>query len=82
MPSTVKGKRYGLSTEWGRSGVPFVLREMSREWTVKRTCVFVCGPPNVRADFSNIVAGMEELVWEMEDCEEIRKLCASVSPCK
>jgi len=48
-----------------------VLREMSREWTVKQTCVFVYGPPNIRADFSNTIAGMQKLVWEKDDCEEI-----------
>ncbi|QCT69604.1 hypothetical protein E1952_14805 [Staphylococcus aureus] len=53
LPAAVKSRKTGWSTEYGRPDIPFMLREMSKEWTGRRTCVFVCGPPSMRIDVSN-----------------------------
>ncbi|KAK5132234.1 hypothetical protein LTR08_009294 [Meristemomyces frigidus] len=71
MPAAVKSKKTGWSTEWGRPDIPYMLKEMSTEWTGRRTCVFVCGPPGLRVDVSNAVAELQSLVWKRKDCEEI-----------
>ncbi|KAK5129055.1 hypothetical protein LTR85_000388 [Meristemomyces frigidus] len=71
MPAAVKSKKTGWSTEWGRPDIPYMLKEMSTEWTGRRTCVFVCGPAGMRVDVSNAVAEMQSLVWKRKDCEEI-----------
>lgn len=71
MPAAVKSKKTGWSTEWGRPDIPYMLKEMSEQWTGKRTCVFVCGPPSMRVDVSNAVAKMQSRVWKRKDCEEI-----------
>lgn len=59
MPAAVKGRKSGWSTEWGRPDISFQLREMSEEWTGRRTCVFVCGPPSMRVDASRTVAELQ-----------------------
>jgi len=71
MPAAVKSRKTGWSTEWGRPDIPYMLREMSREWTGRRTCVFVCGPPGMRVDVSNGVADLQKLIWQHRDREEI-----------
>ncbi|KAI6975582.1 putative FRE ferric reductase-like transmembrane component [Hortaea werneckii] len=71
MPAAVKSRKTGWSTEWGRPDIPYMLKEMSEEWTGRRTCVFVCGPPGMRVDVSNTVAELQSRVWKQKDCEEI-----------
>ncbi|RMZ15929.1 hypothetical protein D0860_01308 [Hortaea werneckii] len=71
MPAAVKSRKTGWSTEWGRPDIPYMLKEMSEEWTGRRTCVFVCGPPGLRVDVSNTVAELQSRVWKEKDCEEI-----------
>ncbi|EME88397.1 uncharacterized protein MYCFIDRAFT_55383 [Pseudocercospora fijiensis CIRAD86] len=60
MPAAVKSRRSGWSVEWGRPEIPYMLREMSREWSGRKACVFVCGPPSMRCDVSNSVAEMQK----------------------
>lgn len=62
MPAAVKSRKSGWSTEWGRPDVPYMLREMSKEWTGKRACVFVCGPPTMRVDATKTVAELQKMV--------------------
>lgn len=69
LPAAVK-KRDGWSTEYGRPQIPFMLREMSREWG-KRTCVFVCGPPSMRIAVSKEVAALQRTVFSTKGREEI-----------
>lgn len=60
MPATVKSRRSGWSVEWGRPAISYTLRELSEEWTGRRACVFVCGPPSMRVDVSNTVADLQK----------------------
>lgn len=62
MPAAVKSRKSGWSTEWGRPEIPYMLKEMSEEWTGRRTCVFVCGPPSMRVDVSNTIAELQKMV--------------------
>lgn len=62
MPAAVKSRKSGWSTEWGRPDIPYMLKEMSEEWTGKRTCIFACGPPSMRVDVSNTVAELQKMV--------------------
>lgn len=71
MPAAVKSRKSGWSTEWGRPDIPFMLREMSEEWTGRRVCVFVCGPPSMRVDVSNSVAQLQRTVWSGEGRDEV-----------
>ncbi|KAK3673111.1 hypothetical protein LTR78_006951 [Recurvomyces mirabilis] len=71
MPAAVKSKKTGWSTEWGRPDIRYMLKEMSQEWTGKRTCVFVCGPPSMRVDVSNSVASLQSMVWQKTGFEEL-----------
>lgn len=71
MPAAVKSKKTGWSTEWGRPDIPFMLREMSEEWTGRRACVFVCGPEAMRVDVSNTVAEMQKSVWRDRGRDEV-----------
>jgi NAD(P)H-flavin reductase len=69
LPAAVK-KRDGWSTEYGRPQIPFMLREMSREWG-RRTCVFVCGPPSMRIAVSREVAALQKTVLSTRGRDEI-----------
>ena len=60
MPAAVKSRRSGWSVEWGRPEIPYMLKELSREWSGRKACVFVCGPPSMRCDVSNTVAEMQK----------------------
>ncbi len=66
MPAAVKAKKSGWSTEWGRPDIPYMLRDMSADWTGRRTCVFVCGPPSMRVDVSNTIADLQKTVLRGE----------------
>jgi NAD(P)H-flavin reductase len=56
------GKKEGWLTEYGRPDLPYMLRELSKEFG-KRTCVYVCGPPAMREDVANTVARLQHEVW-------------------
>jgi hypothetical protein len=71
MPAAVKSRRSGWSVEWGRPDIPFMLKEMSEEWTGRKACVFVCGPPSMRVDVSNTVADLQKLVLKSKKLDEI-----------
>ncbi len=72
MPAAAtKAHKTGWTTEWGRPDIAYMLKQMSEEWTGKRTCVFVCGPPGMRVDVSRTVAGLQGKVWTEKGREEI-----------
>lgn len=71
MPAAVKANKTGWSTEWGRPQIPYMLREMSKDWTGKRTCVFVCGPPSLRLDVTNTIAELQKTILTTKGREEI-----------
>lgn len=71
MPATLrKPATSGWSTEWGRPDIPFMLRELSREWTGPRAAVFVCGPPGMRTDVARAVRAMQRDVWSKDSSRE------------
>ena len=64
LPTNVNSlgyRRDGWRTEYGRPDIPYMLKGMSREFG-RRTCVYVCGPPEMRTDVSNSVARLQ---WEV-----------------
>lgn len=61
MPAAIKARKSGWSTEWGRPEIRYMLKEMSQEWTGRRACGFVYGPPSMRVDVSNTVAGLQKM---------------------
>ncbi len=69
LPSGL-AKKDGWRTEYGRPDVPYMLREFSREFG-RRTCIFVCGPPSMRIDVANSVAGLQRDVWADSGKDEI-----------
>lgn len=71
LPAAVKSKRTGWSTEYGRPDIPFMLKDMSRDWRGRRICVYVCGPPSMRMDVSHAVAELQRTVWSDERRDEI-----------
>ncbi|GAB7361881.1 hypothetical protein MBLNU230_g1919t2 [Neophaeotheca triangularis] len=71
MPAAVKSKKTGWSTEWGRPDIPYMLRDMSEDWTGRRACVFVCGPPAMRVDVGNTVAELQKGVWKDKGMDEV-----------
>ncbi|GAB7345443.1 hypothetical protein MBLNU457_3775t1 [Dothideomycetes sp. NU457] len=66
LPAAVK-RHSGWSTEYGRPDIPFMLKEMSAEWTGKRICVYVCGPPGMRVDVATAVADLQRSVWSRRE---------------
>lgn len=63
-------KKEGWRTEYGRPDIPFMLRGFERDFG-KRTCVFVCGPPEMRVDVATCVARMQREVWGDPSKDEI-----------
>lgn len=61
MPS-MNPKKSSWSTEYGRPDIPYMLKGLERDFGSK-TCVFVCGPPEMRVDVQRVVAGMQRGVW-------------------
>jgi len=57
-------------TDYGRPDIALMLRQFSENFG-KRNSVFVCGPPSMRTDVANAVAGLQTLVWEKKDVEEV-----------
>lgn len=70
-------KKEGWSTEYGRPDLAYMLKEMAtggadgRGILGRRTCVFVCGPPGMRIDVANAVAGLQADIWGDESKDEI-----------
>ena len=70
LPASVRKKKDGWSTEYGRPDIPYMLREFSADLG-RRTCVFVCGPQSMRADVSRTVAQLQKDVWQNPEREEL-----------
>ena len=69
LPSIATEKE-GWRTEYGRPDIPFMLRGFERDFG-RRTCVFVCGPPEMRVDVATCVARMQREVWGDPSKDEI-----------
>ncbi|KAL5353666.1 hypothetical protein ACLOAV_001705 [Pseudogymnoascus australis] len=70
-------KKEGWSTEYGRPDLAYMLKDMAtggadgRGILGRRTCVFVCGPPAMRIDVANAVAGLQADIWGDDSKDEI-----------
>ena len=62
--------RDGWRTEYGRPDIPYLLKEMAKNFG-KRTCVYVCGPPSLRVDVASTVAKLQHEVWSDPNKDEI-----------
>lgn len=71
LPAAAKSTRTGWSTEYGRPDIPYMMRQMSKEWTGRRICVYVCGPSSMRVDVSNSVAALQRTVLSDGGRDEI-----------
>lgn len=60
----------GWRTEYGRPDIPFMLKNLSSEFS-RRTCIYVCGPPDMRKDVARTVADLQRLVWTDKNRDEI-----------
>lgn len=60
----------GWRTEYGRPDIPFMLKNLSTEFS-RRTCIYVCGPPEMRRDVARTVADLQKLVWTDTNRDEI-----------
>jgi NAD(P)H-flavin reductase len=63
-------KKDGWRTEYGRPDIPYMLKDMSKDFG-RRTCIFVCGPPSMRVDVANTVAALQQNVWQDSNKNEI-----------
>lgn len=63
-------RKDGWRTEYGRPDIPFMLKNLSRDFG-RRTCVFVCGPPSMRIDVANTVARLQSQVLHDAGKDEI-----------
>lgn len=63
-------RRDGWRSEYGRPDIPYMLKELSRDFG-RRTCVYVCGPPAMRVDVAKTVAGLQSKVLFERDIDEI-----------
>ncbi|ETN40299.1 uncharacterized protein HMPREF1541_04575 [Cyphellophora europaea CBS 101466] len=68
LPTTIR--RDGWRTEYGRPDIPYLLKGLAREFG-RRSCVFVCGPPQMRVDVSRTVADLQKEVWSDSAKDEI-----------
>jgi len=57
-------------TDYGRPEIALMLKQLSANFG-RRNSVFVCGPPSMRTDVANAVAGLQTLIWEKQDVEEV-----------
>ncbi|KAG9244788.1 ferric reductase like transmembrane component-domain-containing protein [Calycina marina] len=70
-------KKEGWSTEYGRPDLGYMLKDMAtggidgKGIFGRRTCVFVCGPPGMRVDVANTVAGLQADIWGDDSKDEI-----------
>lgn len=60
----------GWRTEYGRPDIPYMLKNLSSEFS-RRTCIYVCGPPEMRCDVARTVADLQKLVWTDPNRDEI-----------
>ncbi|KAL6243297.1 hypothetical protein RBB50_009849 [Rhinocladiella similis] len=70
LPTGVSNRRDGWRTEYGRPDIPYMLKGLSKEFG-RRTCVYVCGPPEMRTDVANTVARLQRDVWSDSGKDEI-----------
>lgn len=71
LPTNVTShRRDGWRTEYGRPDIPYMLRGLSKEFG-RRTCVYVCGPPEMRTDVTTTVAKLQSEVWSDSGKDEI-----------
>lgn len=71
LPTNVtSNRRDGWRTEYGRPDIPYMLKGLSKEFG-RRTCVYVCGPPEMRTDVANTVARLQSDVWSDSGKDEI-----------
>jgi predicted ferric reductase len=77
LPTNVGGssglgghKRDGWRTEYGRPDIPYMLKGLAREFG-RRTCVYVCGPPEMRTEVSNCVARLQWDVMTSSNMDEV-----------
>ncbi|KAK5459848.1 hypothetical protein LTS15_003977 [Exophiala xenobiotica] len=70
LPTNVSSRRDGWRTEYGRPDIPYMLKGLSKEFG-RRTCVYVCGPPEMRTDVTNTVARLQRDVWSDSGKDEI-----------
>ncbi|EXJ66104.1 uncharacterized protein A1O5_10719 [Cladophialophora psammophila CBS 110553] len=71
LPTNVTSQRRdGWRTEYGRPDIPYMLKGLSKEFG-RRTCVYVCGPPEMRTDVANTVARLQSEVWKDSGKDEI-----------
>ncbi|RVX71460.1 hypothetical protein B0A52_05032 [Exophiala mesophila] len=68
--NVINSRRDGWRTEYGRPDIPYMLKGMSREFG-RRTCVYVCGPPEMRTDVAGTVARLQSDVWSDSGKDEI-----------
>lgn len=57
-------------TDYGRPDIAQMLKQLGENFG-KRNSVFVCGPPSMRTDVANAIAGLQTLVWERQNVEEV-----------
>ncbi|KAK5083004.1 hypothetical protein LTR05_006886 [Lithohypha guttulata] len=60
----------GWRTEYGRPDISFMLKNLSSEFS-RRTCIYVCGPAEMRCDVARTVADLQKLVWTDPNRDEI-----------
>lgn len=60
----------GWRTEYGRPDIEFMLKNLSAEFS-RRTCIYVCGPPEMRCEVARTVASLQKLVWTDPNRDEI-----------
>ena len=71
LPTNVISHRHdGWRTEYGRPDIPYMLKSLSKEFG-RRTCVYVCGPPEMRTDVATTVARLQATVWSDSGKDEI-----------
>lgn len=68
--NVITHRRDGWRTEYGRPDIPYMLKGLSKEFG-RRTCVYVCGPPEMRTDVANTVARLQSTVWSDPGKDEI-----------
>lgn len=68
--ANAKRRTDGWRTEYGRPDIPFMLKNLSLEFS-RRTCIYVCGPPDMRRDVARTVADLQKMVWSDPNRDEI-----------
>ncbi|KAF7952317.1 uncharacterized protein EAE97_001814 [Botrytis byssoidea] len=70
-------KKEGWTTEYGRPDLGYMLKEMATGGPDghgifgRRTCVFVCGPPEMRINVATTVAKLQADIWGDDSKDEI-----------